>query len=94
MKLDRVPALDEQYLCVKFHCYMKSNSLKAINRTLSYKYMVYSSTTESQDDAFEFLHGVQSGGSITNRLIEIPWENCRPKGTVYNYFLIMRRNNY
>ncbi len=63
-----------------FHCYIDSTCVNYANR-LAYKYMVYSSRAETVNDPFEYLHEVQSGSSIVNRVIEIPRDKCKPKGT-------------
>lgn len=70
----------QNYLCCKFHCYIKCSSIfRKYPMELQYKYTVFTSHAVEPDDVYEGLPEVKSS-SIVDRVIEIPYDKCKPKG--------------
>lgn len=67
----------EDYVCVKFSCYLNTHTLKNANGQLSYKYVVYTDQVTKEDTQFEYLHETENGG-YTNRVLNIPNNECKP----------------
>ena len=58
-------------IIMRFAAYFEVDFVK--RNIIHYKYMVYSESTMTQDDAYEYLN---YKGTVINRVIEIPPNKC------------------
>ena len=63
---------------VKINTKMSVDYLKH-NRTILYKYVVFSHQLEVENP-YEFLYGAPHGSGLTNRILKVPDGKCCPKG--------------
>lgn len=68
----------EDFICVKFRCYLNAYTFKYRNGLLTYKYTVYTNQVTKEDTQFEYLHETESG--YTDRELYIPNNECKPNG--------------
>ena len=66
--------LGDGFVAITFTVYIKVTLLKY--KKIQYKYLIYGERTQSQDDAYEYLHEAQNKGSIINRILEVPPDKC------------------
>ena len=69
-------------IVVKFIAKMNVNVFRGRIGIL-YKYVVFSRRMEEVGHPYEYLYGAPNGDHLTNRMLRVPTNMCKPQGTIY-----------